>query len=76
MLFVCLTVGVDCWWWRRCVRVQTWPFKVINDNGKPIIEVEYRGEAKRFKPEEISSMVLSKMKEVTHTHNTQHRRAD
>lgn len=49
-----------------------WPFKVINDNGKPIIEVQYREETKRFKAEEISSMVLGKMKEVktdarTHT---------
>lgn len=41
-----------------------WPFKVINDVGKPKIEVEYKGERKRFFPEEISSMVLVKMKEV------------
>ena len=33
--------------------------------GQPAnIEVEYRGEMKSFKPEEISSMVLSKMKEI------------
>ncbi|XP_028150686.1 heat shock protein 68-like [Diabrotica virgifera virgifera] len=41
-----------------------WPFKVVNDNGKPKIEVEFKGEMKRFAPEEISSMVLVKMKEV------------
>lgn len=41
-----------------------WPFKVVNDNGKPKIEVEYKGENKRFTPEEISSMVLTKMKEI------------
>lgn len=41
-----------------------WPFKVINDNGKPIIQVEFKGETKRFTPEEISSMVLMKMKET------------
>lgn len=41
-----------------------WPFKVINDNGKPKIEVMYKGKTKRFAPEEISSMVLSKMKEI------------
>ncbi len=41
------------------------PFKVIPvDGDKPIIEVEYKGEEKRFLPEEISSMVLVKMKEV------------
>jgi len=42
-----------------------WPFKVISGpGGTPIIEVEYRGEKKQFKAEEISSMVLSKMKEI------------
>merc|ERR1712151_1405089 len=32
--------------------------------GTPIIEVEYKGEKKQFKAEEISSMVLGKMKEI------------
>ncbi|GLV46291.1 Heat shock protein 70 Bb, partial [Carabus blaptoides fortunei] len=41
-----------------------WPFKVVSDGGKPKIQVEYKGEVKRFAPEEISSMVLSKMKET------------
>ncbi|XP_058791532.1 heat shock protein 68-like [Phymastichus coffea] len=41
-----------------------WPFKVVSDGGKPKIEVEFRGEKKRFNPEEISSMVLIKMKET------------
>jgi heat shock 70kDa protein 1/2/6/8 len=42
-----------------------WPFKVISGvGGTPIIEVEYKGETKQFKAEEISSMVLSKMKEI------------
>jgi heat shock 70kDa protein 1/2/6/8 len=41
-----------------------WPFKVINDCGKPKIEVEFKGENKRFAPEEVSSMVLVKMKEI------------
>ena len=41
-----------------------WPFKVINDNSKPKIVVDYKGESKTFYPEEISSMVLTKMKEV------------
>ncbi|KAK9505004.1 hypothetical protein O3M35_009159 [Rhynocoris fuscipes] len=41
-----------------------WPFKVINDGTKPKIQVEYKGEMKRFAPEEISSMVLIKMKET------------
>lgn len=41
-----------------------WPFKVVNEGGKPKIEVDYKGEVKRFFPEEISSMVLIKMKEI------------
>ncbi|AAW42202.1 hypothetical protein CNBC4920 [Cryptococcus deneoformans B-3501A] len=41
-----------------------WPFKVIDRAGKPAIQVEYRGEEKVFTPEEISSMVLIKMKET------------
>ncbi|XP_035511243.1 heat shock 70 kDa protein 1-like, partial [Morone saxatilis] len=41
-----------------------WPFKVVGDGGKPKIQVEYKGEDKTFYPEEISSMVLLKMKEI------------
>ena len=41
-----------------------WPFEVISDGGKPKIEVEYKGEKKLFQAEEISSMVLTKMKET------------
>tara|TARA_Y100000389_G_scaffold43581_1_gene38232 strand:- start:2577 stop:4544 length:1968 start_codon:yes stop_codon:yes gene_type:complete len=41
------------------------PYKVKdNGNNKPIIEVSYKGEVKDFLPEEISSMVLVKMKET------------
>ena len=42
-----------------------WPFKVVDDGGKPKVEVEYKGEIKTFNPEEISSMVLTKMKEIS-----------
>ncbi|VDL19807.1 unnamed protein product [Hymenolepis diminuta] len=41
-----------------------WPFHVANCKGKPKIEVEFKGEKKAFFPEEISSMVLKKMKET------------
>jgi len=41
-----------------------WPFKVVNEAGKPKIGVEYKCEDKTFTPEEISSMVLTKMKET------------
>uniref|UniRef100_A0AAX7SFY6 Heat shock cognate 70 n=1 Tax=Astatotilapia calliptera TaxID=8154 RepID=A0AAX7SFY6_ASTCA len=42
-----------------------WPFKVINESSKPKVEVEYKGEIKTFYAEEISSMVLTKMKEIS-----------
>ena len=41
-----------------------WPFNVVNSGGKPKIQAEYKGEVKTFAPEEISSMVLTKMKET------------
>uniref|UniRef100_A0A8C0XNC4 Uncharacterized protein n=1 Tax=Castor canadensis TaxID=51338 RepID=A0A8C0XNC4_CASCN len=41
-----------------------WPFQVINDGDKPKVQVSYKGESKAFYPEEISSMVLTKMKEI------------
>jgi len=40
------------------------PFDVVNERGKPKIKVQYRGESKLFFAEEISSMVLAKMKET------------
>jgi L1 cell adhesion molecule like protein len=41
-----------------------WPFKVVNVDGRPEIEVEHKGEVKQFFPEEVSSMVLVKMREI------------
>jgi heat shock protein 1/8 len=42
-----------------------WPFQVVSGpNDKPLIQVMYKGESKRFAAEEISSMVLTKMKET------------
>ncbi|QHS72893.1 Hsp70 family chaperone SSA4 [Saccharomyces paradoxus] len=41
-----------------------YPFKVVNKGGKPVVQVEYKGETKTFTPEEISSMILTKMKET------------
>jgi heat shock 70kDa protein 1/2/6/8 len=40
-----------------------WPFSIVDGgSGQPLIEVEYKGETKQFRPEEISAMVLQKMK--------------
>merc|ERR1712055_498455 len=41
-----------------------WPFAVKSVGGKPMINVDYKGDNKSFSPEEISSMVLVKMKET------------
>lgn len=41
-----------------------WSFQVTNDSGRPKIRVDFKGERKTFYPEEISSMVLTKMRET------------
>jgi heat shock protein 1/8 len=49
--------------------IRDWSFKVVASNGdKPMIEVESYGEIKQFAPEEISSMVLGKMKETAESY--------
>jgi heat shock protein 1/8 len=48
--------------------IKLWPFKVVNSSGKPKIEVEFKNEKKTFSPEEISSMVLIKMKETAESY--------
>ena len=42
-----------------------WPFEVIDKDGSPLVKVQYLGEEKTFTPQEISSMVLVKMKEIS-----------
>jgi len=44
------------------------PFKIIDRGGKPVIQVEFKGETKTFTPEEISSMVLTKMRETAESY--------
>lgn len=44
------------------------PFTIIEKAGKPVIEVEFKGEKKNFTPEEISSMVLTKMRETAESY--------
>lgn len=46
-----------------------WPFDVVEGpGGKPQIEVEYKGDRKRFMAEEISAMVLTKMKQTAESY--------
>jgi len=43
----------------------TWPFKVVKGSGnRPNVKVSYKNEIKQFTPEEISAMVLTKMKKI------------
>jgi heat shock 70kDa protein 1/2/6/8 len=45
--------------------IKLWPFKVESGPGeKPLIVIKFKGEVKKFQAEEISSMVLLKMKEI------------
>ena len=44
--------------------VKTLTYNVVNKNDKPTIEVDFQGEQKHFLPEEISAMVLGKMKDI------------
>ena len=44
--------------------INTMPFKIINDGKKPVFQVEHLGEIKKLSAEEISSMVLTKMKKT------------
>jgi L1 cell adhesion molecule like protein len=49
--------------------IKNWPFKVIKGpEDKPMFEVTFQGKTKRFHPEEISAMVLQKMKETAEAH--------
>lgn len=42
-----------------------WPFKVIpGSDDKPLIQVKFQGQLKTYHPEEISAMVLGKMKSI------------
>ena len=43
-------------------------YNVIDDKDKPVIQVEYKNELKVFQPEEISSMILTKLKETAESY--------
>jgi len=48
--------------------IKHFPFKVINKGGQPRVSVEVHKEEKLFTPEEISAMVLGKMKEIAESY--------
>ena len=49
--------------------MKSWPFKVVpGSENRPLFEATHQGETKQFRPEEISSMVLVKMKEIAESY--------
>ena len=48
--------------------IKNWPFEVFNKAGKPCFKAGYGGETKEFTPEEISAMVLTKMKQTAESY--------
>merc|ERR1712226_909142 len=49
--------------------IKLWPFKVESGpDDKPIISVKHKGEIKKFHPEQISAMVLEKMKLIAESY--------
>ena len=45
--------------------IESWPFKVVDQGGNPMVEVEYLKETKAFSPQEISAMVLMKVQHLS-----------
>lgn len=50
--------------------IESWPFKVVDQNKNPMVQVEYLGETKTFSPQEISAMVLTKVCNATLPRNS------
>lgn len=48
--------------------IKHFPFRVTNKDDKPAITVEVQGKDRTFSPEEVSSMVLGKMKEIAESY--------
>ena len=48
--------------------IKSFSYNVVSQENKPVIQVKYKNEEKIFQPEEISSMVLTKMKETAESY--------
>ncbi|KAG0702247.1 heat shock protein 70 family [Suillus ampliporus] len=48
-----------------------WPFTIVDKGGKPAVSIDYKGETRQFTPEEISAMILTKMKETAEAYLSQ-----
>jgi len=66
-LFFCFCVRFDDNEVQRDIKMV--PYKIVNKEGKPYIQVKIKdGEVKVFSPEEISAMILQKMKETAESY--------
>lgn len=49
--------------------IKHWPYKVVeNEDGKPVIKVNYKDEELTLSPEQVSAMILGKMKEIAESY--------
>ena len=48
--------------------MKLFPYSIIDKDGRPFISVEFKGDKKQYSPEEISAMILTKMKEVAESY--------
>ena len=48
--------------------IKHFPFEVVNKDGRPAVKIEVNGEFKLFTPEEVSGMILTKMKEIAESY--------
>ncbi|VDM73496.1 unnamed protein product, partial [Strongylus vulgaris] len=48
--------------------IPLWPFKIVDKNNKPHVSLNVGKDKKQFTPEEISAMVLGKMKEIAESY--------
>ena len=48
--------------------IKHFPFRISNKDDKPAITVEVQGKDRSFSPEEVSAMVLGKMKEIAESY--------
>ncbi|KAK5977214.1 Endoplasmic reticulum chaperone BiP [Trichostrongylus colubriformis] len=55
--------------------IKLWPFKIVDKNNKPHVSLKVGKENKQFTPEEISAMVLGKMKEIAESYLGKERQA-
>jgi len=48
--------------------MKLWPYKVVNKDNKPFIEIELKSEVKQFAPEEVSAMLLAYLRKTAETY--------